>query len=130
MFLHRFLFQHVPQLRPTTQPRAPVVDIIQSIKCISGHVHGFYDVAAEDPGAVDSIVQALEFWEGFVAKRVNERLISDIAGFVENLGGRIDPEDGVACLWEGVRVDVCDGDPGAAGACEPFCDCGTDTYVL
>lgn len=65
LFGEQLLSQHIPQLRPTAQPRSPVINTVQPIKCIRGHIHGLDCLAAQDARAVDGIVEA-----GEVAKDV------------------------------------------------------------
>jgi hypothetical protein len=74
------------------------------------HVNCFDDVASKYTRAVDTIVQSLEPGKYFIIERVHETFVSDIPSSAEHLGGRVDAQDSVFGLAEGLRVDVGDCD--------------------
>jgi hypothetical protein len=124
----RLLLEHVPQLSTAAEPRASVVDGIQAVEEVHGHVDCFDNVAAEDTGTVDGVVEPLEVRGHFVHVGIYEFLAGNVACFVEDGGRGVDAEDGILCELERVWVDVGNGDSGAAGACETLGDSGADAY--
>lgn len=52
------LLQHIPQLRTTTQPRPPVVDVVQPIECLSSHLNRLDGIPTQDARTINGIVES------------------------------------------------------------------------
>jgi len=118
MLLQRFLRQHIPQLRATTQPHTPVIHTINTIERLGRHIHCFSSIPAQNARAIHRIIQPLERQDHFIVERVDESLVGNVSCFGEDFDVGVDVQDGGLRGGEGVWVDVCYGDAGATCAGE------------
>lgn len=120
------LFQHRGNLCPRGQPARPVVDVVDGIESCQALLRGAH-VAAEDPGAVDRVVDPSEPVDDGADERVHKRRVRDVAGQGKDLDVGRDVLDCLLALRQQVRLPVCDGDSAAAFLCKGDGGVCTDT---
>lgn len=118
----------MPNLRSRADPAALIVNIIDPLERRDGGLGRARHAGVQDAGAVDCVVDAGERLDRGIHKVVHEGLVGDVAGAVEyRRAGRGFQYGGFGRL-QGGAVDVCDGDPGAAGLDEGFGCGGADAW--